>query len=188
MTTTEKPGAASTYDFANERGTEEEEREVLLVGPSFSLFPEPRIDISNEKSPGSNKAELIFVPAAAAIEIIKETKTDAFANAGYNQDEPRLPAGQPGGGRWTSGDAAAADRQAKENEGSEGVSLSAAKYRKIAEEEAQKAALALEFLPGDDRKPQRWQQNLRGTLRKRWSGGHTSWHTAKRALPRTDAE
>jgi hypothetical protein len=26
-----------------------------------------------------------------------------LANAGFNPDEPRLPAGQPGGGQWTSG-------------------------------------------------------------------------------------
>jgi hypothetical protein len=28
----------------------------------------------------------------------------ALANAGFNPDEPRLPAGQPCGGQWTSGD------------------------------------------------------------------------------------
>jgi len=29
----------------------------------------------------------------------------SLANAGFNADEPRLPAGQPGGGQWTSGGA-----------------------------------------------------------------------------------
>jgi hypothetical protein len=60
--------------------------------------------------------ELIFAPAAAAIEIIKGTGDDtgdSFANAGYDPDEPRVAAGQTGGGQWTSGDAGAADRQAK---------------------------------------------------------------------------
>lgn len=160
MTTTEKPAAAGNSDFANERGAEEEgPGEVLFVGPSFPLFPlsaQPRTDISNEKSSDQQTIKLIFAPAAAALEIIEETGTgtgNAFANAGYNQDEPRVPAGQPGGGQWTSGDAAAADRQAKRMKEAKGFLLSAAEYWKIAQEEAKNAALALEFLAGDERKP-----------------------------------
>jgi hypothetical protein len=34
------------------------------------------------------------------------TAAKSLANAGFNADEPRLPAGQPGGGQWTSGGAA----------------------------------------------------------------------------------
>ncbi len=32
-------------------------------------------------------------------------RSKPLANAGFNADEPRLPAGQPGGGQWTSGGA-----------------------------------------------------------------------------------
>jgi hypothetical protein len=35
-------------------------------------------------------------------------RSKPLANAGFNADEPRLPAGQPGGGQWTSGGAAKA--------------------------------------------------------------------------------
>jgi len=114
MTTTKEPAATGDLDFANECGVAEEGREVVLIGPSFPLSAQPRIDIANEKSPGSNTAELIFAPAAAALEIIKETGAEtgnAFANAGYSQDESRLPAGQPGGGQWTSAGGAGAPQR-----------------------------------------------------------------------------
>ena len=60
MTTTKEPAATGDLDFANECGVAEEGREVVLIGPSFPLSAQPRIDIANEKSPGSNTAELIF--------------------------------------------------------------------------------------------------------------------------------
>jgi len=139
MTTTKEPAATGDLDFANECGVAEEGREVVLIGLSFPLSAPPRTDIANEKSPGSNTAELIFAPAAAAIEIIKETGPDAFANAGYNHDEPRLPAGQPSGGQWTSGDAAAADRKAKRMKEAKRFALLGVEHRRIAEEQRQEA-------------------------------------------------
>jgi len=144
MTTTKEPAAAGNYDsdFANERGAEEVRRELVFVGPSFPLSARPRTDIANEKSPHQKTIELIFAPAAAAIEIIKGTGDDtgdSFANAGYDPDEPRVAAGQTGGGQWTSGDAGAADRQAKRMKEAKRFALSAAEYRRIAGEESQNA-------------------------------------------------
>jgi len=34
---------------------------------------------------------------------VQKYRSRLLANAGYNDDEPRLPAGQPGGGQWTAG-------------------------------------------------------------------------------------
>ena len=99
-------------DFANERGFESEGKEVLLVGPSFPVMKQHRAEMSNEKSPGTKTVELIFAPAVAAIEIIKGTGNDtgdAFANAGYNPDESRVPAGQSRGGQWTARGAGGVD-------------------------------------------------------------------------------
>ncbi len=134
MTTTKEPTAAGNYnlDFANERGAEEAGREVDLIGPSFPLWPQARADISNEKSPRQKTIELIFAPAAAAIEIITD---DSFANAGYNPDEPRMPAGQPGGGRWTSGDPGGTERQAQRTAQAKKLALLAQRCLEKAAEE-----------------------------------------------------
>jgi len=55
---------------------------------------------------GANTNELIFAPAAAALTIIDtEDAGKPLANGLHDPNEPRLPAGQPGGGQWTTADA-----------------------------------------------------------------------------------
>lgn len=51
--------------------------------------------MANEKSPAASIAQLIFAPAASAIfvEEGKEKPGVPLANAGFDPDEPRLPAG-----------------------------------------------------------------------------------------------
>ena len=39
---------------------------------------------------------------------VQGRRSYSLANTGYNDDEPRLPAGQPGGGQWTTGGAGTA--------------------------------------------------------------------------------
>ena len=65
----------------------------------------------DQNLPGANTVELIFAPAAAAILFTKETGEDTgvpLANAGYDPNEARIPAGQAGGGQWTAAGAAGA--------------------------------------------------------------------------------
>lgn len=116
-----EPAAANNHHpgFANERpsesasppggrrksGSKAGEKEIIWIGPAFRLWPEEQADMPNEASPDSNTIELIFAPAAAALEIIREPGMQnghPLANAGYDPAEPRVPAGQPGGGQWTS--------------------------------------------------------------------------------------
>jgi len=83
----------------------------ILIGPKFPLWAQHPTDLSNQKVPGTNTVELIFAPAAAAIIFIKETGEDtgvSLANAGYDPNETRIPAGQPVGGQWTAAGAGGA--------------------------------------------------------------------------------
>ncbi|GEM_PF-6927759 len=78
---------------------------VLLIGPSVPIMPVNDIDMPNTKCPGAGKnvVELIFAPAAAALTIIDtEDAEEPLANDGNDPDEPRIPAGKPGGGQWTT--------------------------------------------------------------------------------------
>jgi hypothetical protein len=92
-------------------GSESGEHDLeIIVGPSFALRAQLGKDIANQKAPGANTAELIFAPAASAVVVLtegtNETGEDAgvpLANVGYDPNEPRIPAGQPGGGQWTAG-------------------------------------------------------------------------------------
>jgi hypothetical protein len=55
--------------------------------------------MANQKSPGTNTVEMIFAPAAAAIMFTNETGEDtgvSLANAGYDPNEARIPAGHAG--------------------------------------------------------------------------------------------
>lgn len=74
---------------ANSRGDEEPQ---VLIGPAASLQYSPRARYSdaNPSSP-----------------VTKADSSHPLANAGYNTGEPRLPAGQSGGGRWTKENAEA---------------------------------------------------------------------------------
>ncbi len=86
----------------------EEQGEVLMIGPTVALFAAEPTEMSNEEAPRPNTVELTFAPASAAL-IIEGTKGetgDSFANAGYDPDETRVPAGQPGGGQWAAAAAA----------------------------------------------------------------------------------
>jgi len=77
----------------------------LLIGPAFPLRTQNRADLSNTKSAGTDAVKLIFAPAAAAIVLEEASSEDinhGLANEGYDPYEPRLPAGQPGGGQWTT--------------------------------------------------------------------------------------
>ncbi|GEM_PF-2319365 len=79
--------------------------EILLIGPTVPLWPEHQTCIPNQKPQGANTVELIFAPWAAAITIVNELGEEIdypFANAGYNPNEPRVPAGKPVGGQWTA--------------------------------------------------------------------------------------
>jgi len=83
----------------------------IFIGPTFALRARPRADMANQKSPGTNTVELIFAPAAAVIIFTNETGEDtgvSLANAGYDPNEARIPAGQPGGGQWTAAGAGGA--------------------------------------------------------------------------------
>ena len=83
-------------------GAEVEEEELIFNGPIFRLTPQQGTGMSNQKSPGPNTVELIFAPAAASLVFEgEEDFEDPVANEGYDPDEPRIPAGQPGGSQWT---------------------------------------------------------------------------------------
>ena len=99
-------GSAGASGRERRTGSKAEHEEIIFIGPTVPLRSRDRIDISNEGSSGKNEIKLIFAPAAAALILEKETgkDSDSFANGGYDPDEARIPAGQPGGGQWTSAD------------------------------------------------------------------------------------
>ena len=89
----------------------EEQELKIFIGPTIPLRAQHWTDMPNENLPGTNTVELIFAPAAAALILTKETGEDtgiALANAGYDANEARIPAGQPGGGQWTAAGAGGA--------------------------------------------------------------------------------
>jgi hypothetical protein len=67
--------------------------------------------VSDSSKGVQNNSSLVetqrYVPPASLFRYIGVQKYPGYspallANAGFNPDEPRLPGGQPGGGRWTS--------------------------------------------------------------------------------------
>jgi hypothetical protein len=65
--------------------------------------------VSNSSQGAGDNSSLVEIqrnhPATAIFRYIgvQKYRSHTLANAGYNDDEPRLPAGQPVGGQWTTG-------------------------------------------------------------------------------------
>ena len=100
------PCSASPPGGRERNRSEAGEQELkIFIGPAFALRAQHRTDMANQKLPGTDTVELIFAPAAAAIVFTNETGEDTgvpLANAGYDPNETRIPAGQPGGGQWSA--------------------------------------------------------------------------------------
>ena len=90
-------------------GADSGERELkIMIGPAVSLRARHQTDLCNAKSADRDTVKLIFAPAAASIIFEDEPSEDVgddLVNDGYDPNEARVPAGQPGGGRWTTGGA-----------------------------------------------------------------------------------
>lgn len=93
------------------------EEEWIMVGPAVALGEEPRDGISNLRqspNPRVRYAELLLelakllnwycteMLAREGASTAKGDSRHSLANAGYNPNEPRIPAGQHGSGQWTS--------------------------------------------------------------------------------------
>jgi len=81
-------GSSEGYGGKNKSCVIAEKKEILLIGPSVLL-------------------ELRTTSGGSGA---KEESGQALANQDYDPDEPRIPAGQPGGGQWTSAGKGAAPR------------------------------------------------------------------------------
>jgi len=76
-----------------------EQELIILIGPTFPLRAQHGTGMPDQNLPGANTVELIFAPAAAAILFTKETGEATgvpLANAGYDPNEARIPAGHAG--------------------------------------------------------------------------------------------
>ena len=78
----------------------ERKDEIIMVGPAFPIRPSRSAGLSNQKSGPRDEVQLSFAPGAISV-VIEDGPSQSLANEGFNSDEPRIPAGQPGGGRWT---------------------------------------------------------------------------------------
>ena len=97
--------------------TETGAREHNMIGPAAPLRRHRGTDISNLKQrprQGGKYAEMLlqfaklisefhsYQPVLQGAFSTKEAPVDTLANGGYDENQPRLPAGQSGGGQWTS--------------------------------------------------------------------------------------
>jgi len=76
-------GPSEVCSGEGKSGVNAEKEEILLIGPAVLL------ELGTTDGGSGAKGE----------------SSHALANQGYDPDEPRIPAGQAGGGQWTSGDA-----------------------------------------------------------------------------------
>ena len=71
--------------------------------------------------------------------VIEDEQGQPLANKGFDPDEPRVPAGQSGGGQWTSGSDGRADRETQRAAQAEKLKLLAQRYlEKAAKEDPEK--------------------------------------------------
>ncbi len=81
-----------------ERGTDTTAGEIILIGPTIPLRTEDCTDIFNQRLSATNTGTTHGGSGA------KGESSHGLANQSYDPDEPRIPAGQAGGGQWTTGD------------------------------------------------------------------------------------
>lgn len=76
----------------------ERENEIILIGPAYSIRPSQQARLSNQKSNSPNGIKLGFAPGAISV-VFEGDLEESLANGGFNRDELRTAAGQPGGGK-----------------------------------------------------------------------------------------
>lgn len=111
LNSSSKPRAVKPVWPANQRGGGQssgtgEKEPRIVVGAATALRAHHRIGMSNAKLPRTNTDLLTFAPASASIVFTRAPGgaiSHPLANEGYDPNEPRVPAGQRGGGQWTSG-------------------------------------------------------------------------------------